>query len=188
MENLLHKEKQFSLLWAVYRGKVNIWEKLMVKKGSLVMFVYRERFILVSSLSFWYGRGGHLHKEIYVTFTKGNLCPAFRQVRRGQKATTLPAIFYFWVYHKFLFFNYILLIMVVQLWFFPLCPPLPSSPLSLRQSSYHCSYPWVIHISSLATSILHFTSSWLFCNYLFLLFNPLSSSPIPPHPPPIWKP
>lgn len=43
------------------------------------------------SPSFWYGRGEHLHKEIYVTFTRGNLCPDFRQMGEGRKPS-LPAI------------------------------------------------------------------------------------------------
>ena len=86
---------------------------------------------------------------------------------------------------SFLFQNYILLIMLLHLsQFFPLSPPPPSTPHSLRQSPHHCSCPWVMHIISLATlfPILHFTSPWLFCNYLFVLLNPLTSSPIPSHP------
>ena len=64
--------------------------------------------------------------------------------------------------------------------FFLLCPPLPSTPHSLRQSPHHCLCPWITHISSLATPflILYFISPWLFCNYLFVLLNPLTSSPI----------
>ena len=68
--------------------------------------------------------------------------------------------------------NYILLIKLLQLsQFFPLWPPL-------------CSCPWVMHINSLSTPfpVLYFTVPWLFCNYLFVLLNPLTSSPIPPHP------
>ena len=87
--------------------------------------------------------------------------------------------------------NYILLIMLLQLsWFFLLCPPPPSTPYSLRQSSLLCSGPWVMGISSSATPfpILYFTSPWLFCNYLFVLLNPLTSSLIPLHHPPIWQP
>ena len=70
----------------------------------------------------------------------------------------------------------------------PIFPPLPPS-------SQHSSLPQVIPtplfcvhgsyvLSSLATSfpILYFTSPWLFYNYLFVLLNPLASSPIPPHP------
>ena len=72
-------------------------------------------------------------------------------------------------------------------------PPFPSQPSTLhsfRQFPQHCSCPWVMHISSLATPfpILYFTSPWLFCNYLFVLLNPLTSSPIPLHSPPIWQP
>ena len=67
-------------------------------------------------------------------------------------------------------------------------PPLPapsSTPHSLRQSIHLCSCPWVMHVSSLATPfpILYFTSPWLFCNYIFVLLNPFTSSPIPPQPP-----
>ena len=101
----------------------------------------------------------------------------------------LCTLFLFLFY--FIFYNYILLNMLLQLsWFFPLCPPLPTTPYSLRQSPHHCSCPWVKCVSSLATpfSILYFTSPRLFCNYLFVLFNPLTSSPIPPHRPAIWQP
>ena len=68
-------------------------------------------------------------------------------------------------------------------WFFPLCPPPPSTPYFFRQSPHHCSCPWVMHISSLASPfpILYFRSPWLYCNYLFV-FNPLTSSPILPFP------
>ena len=95
---------------------------------------------------------------------------------------------FFWV---FVFLNYILLIMLLQLsQFFPLCPPPPRTPRSLRQSPHHCSCPWVMCISSLATpfAILYFTPPWLLCNYLSALLNPLTSSPIPPQPPPVWQP
>ena len=70
--------------------------------------------------------------------------------------------------------------------FFPLCPHLPLAPLSVPQAiPTPCSCPWVMHISSVATPflILYFTSPWLFCDYLFVL-NPLTSSPISPHPNP----
>ena len=86
------------------------------------------------------------------------------------------------------FFNYILLIMLLQLsWFFPLCPSLPSTLHSLRQFPHHCSCPWVMHINSLATPfpILYFTSPWLFCNYLFVLPNPLTSHSFSHTSPPI---
>ena len=89
------------------------------------------------------------------------------------------------------FLRYILLIILLQLsWFFLLCPSPHRTPHSLRQFPHHCSCPWVMRISSLATPfpILCFTSPWLFCNYLFILPSPLTSSPIPPHPSPIWQP
>ena len=84
-----------------------------------------------------------------------------------------------------LFFNYILLIMLLQFsQCLPLGPPPHSTPHSLRPSPHCCSCPWVMHINSLATPfpMLYFTSPWLFCNYLFVLLNPLTSSPIPPQP------
>ena len=88
---------------------------------------------------------------------------------------------------KFVFFlkNYILLIMLLQLsQFFSLCPPPPSSPHSLRQSPHHCSCQWVMHVSCLATAfpMLYVTFPWLFCNCLFVLLNPLTSSPTHQHP------
>ena len=62
--------------------------------------------------------------------------------------------------------------------FFPLCLPPQNIHPFLRQSPHHGSCPWVMCISSLATlfPILYFTSPWLFCNYLFVLLNPLTSS------------
>ena len=64
---------------------------------------------------------------------------------------------------------------------FTLCPPPPSNPHSLRQSAHHGSCP---RTGSLATPfpILYFTYPQLFCNYLFVLLNPLTSSHIHPHP------
>ena len=82
--------------------------------------------------------------------------------------------------------NYILLIMLLLLYrFSALFPPLHSAPHnSLRQSPHHCSCPWVMSITSLATlfPILYFTSPWLLYNYLLILLNFLTSLPIPPHP------
>ena len=76
-----------------------------------------------------------------------------------------------------LFFLFIFKIIFYWLFYyscpiFPLCPPLPSTPCSLRQPPHYCSCPCVMRISSLATPfpVLYFTSPWLFCNYLFVLF------------------
>ena len=88
-------------------------------------------------------------------------------------------------------FYYILLIMLLQLYrFFPLGFLPPRASYTLRQSPHPCSCPWVTQVSSLAAPfpILDFSSPWLFCNYLFVLLNPLNSSPIPPHAPPNWQP
>ena len=74
--------------------------------------------------------------------------------------------------------------------YWTVCPPPPSTTHSLKQSPHHCSCPWVMCISSLASPfpILYFIPPWLFCNYLFVLLNPLASTPIPSHSPPIWHP
>ena len=88
---------------------------------------------------------------------------------------------------KFIFFKlyFIDYAIIVALIFPPLPPTHPASPTP-SQSPRHCSCPWVMHISSLATPfpILYFISPWLFCNYLFVLLNPPTSSPLPPHPHP----
>ena len=74
--------------------------------------------------------------------------------------------------------------MLLQLFQFPPFAPSTQYPHSLRQSPHYCSHPWVMRISSLATPfpILYFISPWLFCNYLFVFLNPLTSSPIPLYP------
>ena len=67
---------------------------------------------------------------------------------------------------------------------FPLLPA-STQQLPLPQAiPTPCSCPWVMCVSSLATPflILYCTPPWLFCNYLFVLRNPLTSSPIPPLP------
>ena len=68
--------------------------------------------------------------------------------------------------------------------------PFHPAPHSLWQSPHHCSCPPVLRVSSSATPfpIRYFTPPQLFCNYLFVLLNPLTSSPIFPHTPPIWQP
>ena len=83
-------------------------------------------------------------------------------------------------------FNYILLIILLQLSQFSPFTPLHQTPLFPQAIPHNCSCPWVMHIGSLATPspVLYVTSPWLFCNYLFVLLN-LTSSPIPPHLSPI---
>ena len=78
------------------------------------------------------------------------------------------------------FLNHILLFMLLELPpNFPLCLP---SPSCLRQSSHCCPCPWVLHICSLVTlfPMLHFTSSWLFWDYQFVLLNPFTFFTRPP--------
>ena len=75
--------------------------------------------------------------------------------------------------------------MILQLsQFFTLCSMQPSTLHSLWQSSHHCSHSRVMGIDSLAPlfPMLYFTSPWLFCNFLFVLLNALTYSPIPTHP------
>ena len=78
-------------------------------------------------------------------------------------------------------FNYILLIMLLQLSQFSPFILSTQYPPTLKQSPHHCSCPCVMCISSVATPlpILYFTSPWVFCNYLCVLLNPLTSSPFP---------
>ena len=82
---------------------------------------------------------------------------------------------------KLYFIDYAITVVLI---FHPWALP-PSSPQSPRQCPHHCSCPRVMCISSLATTflILYFTPPWLICNYLFVLPNPLTSSPILPNPP-----
>ena len=74
--------------------------------------------------------------------------------------------------------------------FFLLCLPPPSTPHSFRQSLQLSSRPWVMHVSSLASPflMLYFTSPWVFYNYLFVLLNPCTFSPILLLPPPNCNP
>ena len=57
--------------------------------------------------------------------------------------------------------------------------PLHPAPPTPSGNPHHCSCPGIIHVSSLAIlfPILYLTSPWLFINYLFVLVNPLISSP-----------
>ena len=101
----------------------------------------------------------------------------------------MQLVLLFFLNHLFLklyFIDYAIIVVLN----FPICTNPPSSPCFLRQSSYLCSCPLVMHISSLAIPfpILYFTSPWPFCTYQFVLLNPLTSSPIPPHPCFICKP
>ena len=76
--------------------------------------------------------------------------------------------------------NYVLLIILLQLsWVFPLLAPLHQNPPLHQAVPHPCSCPRVMCVRSLATPfpILYFTSPWLFCNYLFVLLNPLTSHP-----------
>ena len=61
---------------------------------------------------------------------------------------------------------------------------LPSTPHSRRQSPYHCSCPWIMHMSSLATPfpILYRTShGYSVTTYLYFLI-PLALHPFPHSP------
>ena len=65
-------------------------------------------------------------------------------------------------------------------------PPIP--PSTQHPPLPQAIPPTIVHVhvscvGSLATPfpMLYFTSLWLFCNYLFVILNPLTSSPIPTH-------
>ena len=81
------------------------------------------------------------------------------------------------------FFYYILLIMLLYLsqFFSQFCPSPPSNPPLPQANPHLCLCLWVMCISSLAALFptLYFTSPWLFCNYLIVLLNPLTSHPFP---------
>ena len=72
---------------------------------------------------------------------------------------------------------------------FPLLPISTQQPPLLLESLHHCSCSLVVHIGALAAPFptLYFTSPRLFCNYTFVLLNPLTSSPVPPHPLPFMQ-
>ena len=83
-----------------------------------------------------------------------------------------------WSYFSnYFFIDYAITVVLI----FLLLPYSTQQPHSLRPSPHHCSCTWVMHISSLTTPfpILYFIFPWLFCNYLFVLLNPFTSSPIP---------
>ena len=84
------------------------------------------------------------------------------------------------IYHFiFILFNFYFIDYVpTAVLIFSICPPPPSTPHSLRQSPHHCSCPWVMPISSLASPfpMLYFTALWLFCLYFLI---PSSLHPFP---------
>ena len=82
-------------------------------------------------------------------------------VREACAMRGLPSRTQFHFLKKLYFIDYATIVVP----FLPLCPL-----HSLRQSPYHCSCPWVIRVSSLASPspIVCFTPPWLFCNYLFV--------------------
>ena len=61
-----------------------------------------------------------------------------------------------------------------------LCPPPPSTPLP-QAILIPLFVSLVLRIRSLATlfPVLYFTSPWLFCDYQFVLLNPLTHYPKP---------
>ena len=98
----------------------------------------------------------------------------------------------------FSFFNHLnhFSIILYWLWYYsspnfpPFAPFHHTSSTPSGNPPNHCSHPWIMQVSSLAPPfpILYFTSPWLFCNYLLVCLNPLTSWPIPPRPPPMWQP
>lgn len=70
----------FGFLVVVSYGKTT--RKCLVYKGYLVRFALQVSVIVFFLVQ---ERGIPLQMEIYFTFTKRNLCPAFRQKGRGQR-------------------------------------------------------------------------------------------------------
>ena len=89
----------------------------------------------------------------------------------------------------FIFFKYISLIMLLQLSHSPLYYPLPCTPPHTHIPP-HSSCPWVVHISSLASTfpILYLTSPCLFSTYQLVALIPCTFSPILPLPLPADNP
>ena len=81
--------------------------------------------------------------------------------------------------YSFIFKLYLLVMLLQFSLFFPLCPLQAETPLPQAHPPLLMSM--VMNVSSLASpfTILYFTSPWLFSNYLFILLNPFTSSPIP---------
>ena len=103
-------------------------------------------------------------------YDRSNDIPFEEQKRRG------------WFYNFILFFDYILLTMLLKLsWYFPLCPPLPSNPPATPTPLF-MSMGHVYKFFGYSISYTYCISPWLFCNYIFVFLYHFTSSPIPPHP------
>ena len=85
------------------------------------------------------------------------------------------SFFLYFIYFKLFFIDCAIKVVSV---FSPLPPSTQYSPHSQAVPTPLFLFMGM-HISSLATSfaILYFISPWLFCNYLFVLLNPLTSNP-----------
>ena len=74
-------------------------------------------------------------------------------------------------------------------YYYPFDPlhPAPPLPQAVPPPSFmFMGHAYKVFGYSISYSVL--PSPWLFCNYLFVLPNPLTNSPILPHAPPIWQP
>ena len=112
---------------------------------------------------------GQLHKEDVCIQRNLVSIPIFVSLQ-----CTPPFKAFLLLFHFVFLLNYIWIMLLQLSQIFPLCPSPTSTPHSLRQSPPLTGFTLV---SSLATPfpILYFTSPWLFCNCLFVLFNPLPS-------------
>ena len=81
----------------------------------------------------------------------------------------------------FLIIDYAITVVLI----FPLLPPSTHQPPHPQAIPPYFSSPWVLCISSLATPclMLYFTFPCLFCNYILVLLNPLTSPSTPPYHP-----
>ena len=92
------------------------------------------------------------------------------------------------IFLEFLFKNYILLIMLLQLsQFSPLCLPPSSIPHSLRQSPHHL-FMSMGHTYKFFGYSISYTVLYIPMAILFVLLNTFASSHIPPQAAPIWQP
>ena len=88
----------------------------------------------------------------------------------------LPHIYNLFLFFKLYFIDYAITVVLISP---PLSPfthhsPLPQTILTPLFMSMGHVYKFFAPFPT-----LYFTSPWLFCNYLFILLNPLTSSPIP---------
>ena len=116
-------------------------------------------------------------KSIYLI----NLYFSFKN--RSIMISLRPCLFVFFWFATLIFFIIFYWLCYYSCLKFSLFAPPQGTLHFLRQSPHHCSCPWLGCIVLWLLHVLHCTvHPHGYSNYLFVLFNPLTSSPIPPHP------